>query len=109
MIPQILKAGKSLLLWVATPDAVVRLQESRLPPEECKELQEIYHKKQRHESIVEYLHQKLVVDRQEPLFVQVRRHFYVLVYLLLIFAVSKEISSYFHNINVVLAHLSTLC
>ena len=61
-----------MLLWVTTPQAVVRLNKSALPVEEQRELEDIYWNKQKHDSIVDYLHQKLVKEEQDQLFVQVR-------------------------------------
>ncbi|XP_053396018.1 E3 ubiquitin-protein ligase rnf213-alpha-like [Mercenaria mercenaria] len=71
---QVMHAAKSVLLWCATPDSVLRLRNSSLPDEEQQMLTEIYFKTQAHDSLLQYLDQKIVQQQCQRLFSQVTTH-----------------------------------
>ena len=71
LIFQILSDAKQLLLWVATPDSIVRLQKSELPVDEQRALQASYFQQQTHNSLAEYLRHKLLEEGNKELFAQV--------------------------------------
>ncbi|KAL3881524.1 hypothetical protein ACJMK2_027956, partial [Sinanodonta woodiana] len=71
---KILKEAKNLLLWCATPDAVVRLDRCGLEAEERMILMTMYMKEQCHESFAQYLEFKLHKEQTQELFAQITTH-----------------------------------
>ncbi|XP_053388236.1 E3 ubiquitin-protein ligase rnf213-alpha-like [Mercenaria mercenaria] len=72
---KVLKEGKTVLLWSATPDSVLRLKHSNLPTEEKARLNDLYFKKQAHKSLMQYLNQFLFVkELRKQVFVQITTH-----------------------------------
>ena len=67
---QILDASKRVLLWCATPDALLRLRSTRLAEEEDY-LNRIYDKEQKHGSLMSYLNLKIRTKHSAGLFAQV--------------------------------------
>lgn len=66
---QVLEKAKKVLLWCVTPDAIVRIGAGTLHDKD--EIQDNYWTKQKHESITQYLHFKLVTEKCERLLAQV--------------------------------------
>ncbi|KAK3585576.1 hypothetical protein CHS0354_036763 [Potamilus streckersoni] len=73
-IKKVLKEAKRLLLWCATPDAVVRLERCDLAPEEKIMLKQVYMREQCHNSLTQYLHFKLETEKISELFAQITTH-----------------------------------
>ncbi|XP_053396356.1 E3 ubiquitin-protein ligase rnf213-alpha-like [Mercenaria mercenaria] len=72
---KVLEEGKSVLLWCATPDAVLRLKNSNLPSEEKTLLKDLYFRIQAHDSLVYYLNQKIAGQKcGKQLFAQITTH-----------------------------------
>ena len=71
LVFQIMSQCKQLLLWVATPDAVVRLSKSGLVPQEQARMKQVYNERQAHDSIAQYLHQAILTEKRKQLFAQV--------------------------------------
>ncbi|KAL3881514.1 hypothetical protein ACJMK2_027946, partial [Sinanodonta woodiana] len=71
---KIMGEAKRLLLWCATPDAVVRLERCRLAPQERTIITNIYIREQCHESLAQYLQFKLMMEKKEELFAQITTH-----------------------------------
>ncbi|KAK3585578.1 hypothetical protein CHS0354_036765 [Potamilus streckersoni] len=71
---QIMDEAKRLLLWCATPDAVVRLESCRLVLKERKVITHIYMNEQCHDNLAQYLHFKLMMEKTEELFAQITTH-----------------------------------
>jgi hypothetical protein len=65
----VLNEAKRILLWCATPDAMVRLSTSNVADKD--ELQNIYWKQQAHESILQYLEFCLKETKYKRLLAQV--------------------------------------
>lgn len=59
-----------MMLWCTTPEAIIRTTE--LSPQEATEVADIYCVKQKHDSLLHYLHQQIVdLKPQNSIFVQV--------------------------------------
>ncbi|KAK3585590.1 hypothetical protein CHS0354_036776 [Potamilus streckersoni] len=73
---KILEESKKLLLWSATPEAVVRLEKCHLPRQEVEALRWIYWEEQTHNNLAEYLQQKVYLARMKKrdCFAQVTTH-----------------------------------
>ncbi|KAK3585575.1 hypothetical protein CHS0354_036762 [Potamilus streckersoni] len=71
---RILDEAKRLLLWCATPDAVVRLERCDLDPQEKIMLKQVYMKEQCHDNLFQYLHFMLKRERIHELFAQITTH-----------------------------------
>ncbi|KAK3096790.1 hypothetical protein FSP39_003301 [Pinctada imbricata] len=70
---EIFDSAKRMLLWCATPDSLLRLQSTKLSSSN-KELNEIYYKEQKHDSLLAYLKLKLRSENSSSLFAQVTTH-----------------------------------
>ena len=73
LLIQILRDAKELMLWCATPEAVVRLQKSELPFEEQETIQTCYWVNQKHSSLAEYLRYRIREQGTKGLFAQVQK------------------------------------
>ncbi|KAL3881512.1 hypothetical protein ACJMK2_027944 [Sinanodonta woodiana] len=73
-IQKVLEEAKRLLLWCATPDAVVRLERCDLDPQEKIMLKQVYMREQCHENLAQYLHFKIVTENISELFAQITTH-----------------------------------
>ncbi|XP_053396012.1 E3 ubiquitin-protein ligase rnf213-alpha-like [Mercenaria mercenaria] len=71
---KILKEAKCLLLWCATPDALVRLERSSLPIPEQEWLRQKYLDEQPHNSILEYLSYMIHHNRNKEILSQITTH-----------------------------------
>ncbi|XP_033741837.1 E3 ubiquitin-protein ligase rnf213-alpha-like [Pecten maximus] len=70
---QVFDSAKRMLLWCATPDAVMRLNSTLLAQEEGS-LNEIYWEEQQHQSLSAYLYQKIRQENRDSHFAQVTTH-----------------------------------
>lgn len=66
-----MQEAKHMLLWSATPDALVRLEKSLLPPDEQEMLTTAYHNEQAHGSILDYLLNMMHHNGNKQIFAQV--------------------------------------
>ncbi|XP_060599995.1 E3 ubiquitin-protein ligase RNF213-like [Ruditapes philippinarum] len=72
---KVLKECKAVLLWSATPDAVLRLKNSDLPSEEAAMYKNMYFKIQAHQSYMHYLtHAMNCKGSENQLLVQITTH-----------------------------------
>jgi len=62
---QTLAEAKRMLLCCATPESIVRLENSTLPAAARHEIEHIYFKEQCHENVFEFLHHVFVKNRRE--------------------------------------------
>lgn len=70
---QILNESKSLLLWCAAPDGVIRLKSTKLR-EKNDEMIDFYFRHQKHNSLLEYIQYKIVDEKQTHLLSQVKQY-----------------------------------
>ncbi|KAK3588412.1 hypothetical protein CHS0354_015933 [Potamilus streckersoni] len=73
---KVLEESKKLLLWSATPEAVVRLGKCYLPHNEVETLRKTYWEEQTHDNLAQYLQHKLGLARMKnkDCFAQVTTH-----------------------------------
>ncbi|KAL3881537.1 hypothetical protein ACJMK2_027969, partial [Sinanodonta woodiana] len=73
---KILEESKKLLLWSATPESLVRLENCYLLHQEVETLRQIYWEEQTHNNLAEYLQQKVYLARmnKRDCFAQVTTH-----------------------------------
>ncbi|XP_021342051.1 E3 ubiquitin-protein ligase rnf213-alpha-like, partial [Mizuhopecten yessoensis] len=70
---QVYDSAKRVLLWCATPDAVMRLPTTPIAREEAS-LSEIYWQEQQHQCLSDYLYQKIRQEKSDSHFAQVTTH-----------------------------------
>ncbi|KAL4233165.1 hypothetical protein ACF0H5_007850 [Mactra antiquata] len=71
----ILHGARCALLWCATPESLVKLENSNLHTDEGKVFNDVYHKQQSHESLVQYLETTINNEnRDKALFAQLTTH-----------------------------------
>ncbi|XP_021363666.1 E3 ubiquitin-protein ligase rnf213-alpha-like isoform X2 [Mizuhopecten yessoensis] len=70
---QVYDSAKRVLLWCATPDAVMRLPTTPIAEEEAS-LSEIYWQEQQHQCLSDYLYQKIRQENSDSHFAQVTTH-----------------------------------
>ncbi|XP_060085808.1 E3 ubiquitin-protein ligase RNF213-like [Ylistrum balloti] len=70
---QVFDSAKRILMWCATPDAVMRLCNTALVRDEAI-LNTIYWKEQQHQSLSAYLYQKIRQESRDSHFAQVTTH-----------------------------------
>ncbi|XP_053396342.1 E3 ubiquitin-protein ligase rnf213-alpha-like isoform X2 [Mercenaria mercenaria] len=71
---EVLQDAKSVLLWCATPESLVRLANSSLANEEKTLLRRWYFERQAHDSFIQYVNVKIVQEQCEQLFAQITTH-----------------------------------
>ncbi|XP_053396010.1 E3 ubiquitin-protein ligase rnf213-alpha-like [Mercenaria mercenaria] len=71
---QVLQEAKSVLLWCATPESLVRLDHSSLSNQEKTLLNKWYFTRQAHDSLIQYVNVKIVQQQCRQLFAQVTTH-----------------------------------
>lgn len=68
---KVFQEAKSVLLWCATPESLVRLDNSELSNEEREHLRRLYDEHQAHDNLMQYLNEKIIKEEYEQLFAQV--------------------------------------
>lgn len=74
---KVFQEAKSVLLWCATPESLVRLENSNLPNEETEHLRRWYYEHQAHDSLIQYLNEKIIKQKYKQLFAQVCMKLYL--------------------------------
>lgn len=68
---KVFQEAKFVLLWCATPESLVRLDLTDLPNKERELLKRWYGEHQAHDSLIQYLREKIITEKCKPLFAQV--------------------------------------
>ncbi|XP_053396335.1 E3 ubiquitin-protein ligase rnf213-alpha-like isoform X2 [Mercenaria mercenaria] len=71
---QVLQEAKSVLLWCATPESLVRLDHSSLSNQEKTLHNKWYFTRQAHDSLIQYVNVKIVHQQCKQLFAQITTH-----------------------------------
>ncbi|XP_053396009.1 E3 ubiquitin-protein ligase rnf213-alpha-like [Mercenaria mercenaria] len=71
---QVLQEAKSVLLWCATPESLVRLDHGSLSNQEKTLLNKWYFTRQAHDSLIQYVNVKIVQQQCRRLFAQITTH-----------------------------------